>query len=89
MAHHGSHDGTPLVKGLELMTSRELAAMLPVDRPTARRMDWNMPYPELYRRLVEKTAGRVLDAELGSPTGSAHAEADNETIELIIDINNY
>ena len=49
------------------MTSRELAAMLPVDRTTAKKMDWNMPFPTLHRRLCEKTNGRLLDLETGLP----------------------
>jgi hypothetical protein len=67
VGHHGSHNATLRELGLELMTSRELAAMLPVDRTTARKMDWNMPFPTLYRRLQEKTAGRLLDLETGLP----------------------
>jgi Metallo-beta-lactamase superfamily len=67
VSHHGSHNATLRELGLELMTSRELAAMLPVDRTTARKMDWNMPFPTLYRRLHEKTGGRLLDLETGLP----------------------
>ncbi len=67
VGHHGSHNATLRELGLELMTSRELAAMLPVDRTTAKKMDWNMPFPTLYRRLHEKTAGRLLDLETGLP----------------------
>jgi Metallo-beta-lactamase superfamily len=67
VSHHGSHNATLRELGLELMTSRELAAMLPVDRTTAKKMDWNMPFPTLFRRLHEKTAGRLLDLETGLP----------------------
>jgi hypothetical protein len=76
VSHHGSHNATLCEQGLELMTSRELAAMLPVDRTTAKKMDWNMPFPTLYRRLHEKTAGRLLDLETGlppSPDEPSHA----------------
>ena len=69
VGHHGSHNATLRDLGLELMTSRELTAMLPVDRPTAKKMDWKMPFPTLYRRLREKTAGRILDLETGLPAG--------------------
>jgi hypothetical protein len=51
--------------GLERMVSPELVAMVPVNRVTAMKMDWNMPFPPLFDRLREKTRGRVLDAELG------------------------
>ena len=49
--------------GLELMTSPELAAMVPVDRRTAKKMEWNMPFPSLFRRLSERTRGRILDLD--------------------------
>ena len=69
VGHHGSHNATLRDLGLELMTSRELTAMLPVDRKTAKKMDWNMPFPALLRRLQEKTTGRILDLEMGLPAG--------------------
>ncbi len=65
VGHHGSHNATLRELGLELMSSGELAAMLPVDRKTAQKMDWQMPFPSLYRRLLEKTNGRILDLEWG------------------------
>ena len=65
VGHHGSHNATLREKGLELMASGELTAMIPVNRKTAEKMDWLMPFPGLLRRLEEKTKGRVLDAELG------------------------
>ena len=51
VGHHGSHNATLREKGLELMTSRELAAMIPVNRETAKKMDWKMPFPSLFQRL--------------------------------------
>jgi hypothetical protein len=65
VAHHGSHNATLRALGLEQMTSRNLVAMIPVNRVTARKQDWNMPFPPLFDRLQEKTEGRILDAELG------------------------
>ena len=65
VGHHGSHNATLREKGLELMASSELAAMIPVNRVTAEKMDWLMPFPPLLTRLVEKTHGRVMDAERG------------------------
>jgi hypothetical protein len=67
VGHHGSHNATLREKGLELMASGELTAMIPVNRETAKKMDWLMPFPSLLQRLEEKTKGRVLDAELGAP----------------------
>ena len=66
VGHHGSHNATLREKGLEMMTSRELVALLPVDevqahKPKGRDKDgWEMPAEALYERLVEKTRGRVL-----------------------------
>jgi metallo-beta-lactamase superfamily protein len=65
VGHHGSHNATLREKGLELMSSAELAAMIPVNRVTAKKMEWLMPFPGLLARLEEKTHGRVMDAELG------------------------
>jgi hypothetical protein len=65
VGHHGSHNATLRERGLELMASSELTAMIPVNRETAKKMDWKMPFPPLYRRLQEKTNGRILDADAG------------------------
>ena len=63
VGYHGSHNATLREKGLELMTSPELAAMIPVDQKMAEQKKWNMPFPPLYRALQEKTAGRILRAD--------------------------
>ena len=78
VGHHGSHNATLREKGLELMGSSELAAMIPVNRVTAKKMDWLMPFPALLTRLVEKTHGRVMDAERGLDDAAAQdlSEAD-------------
>ena len=65
VGHHGSHNATLREKGLELMTSEDLFAMLPVDRPTAKKMEWAMPFTSLFERLQERTKGRILDLERG------------------------
>jgi beta-lactamase superfamily II metal-dependent hydrolase len=70
VGHHGSHNATLREQGLELMTSPQLAAMIPVDQAMAQHKKWNMPFPPLYRRLEEKTAGRVLRAD--QPSTGAH-----------------
>ena len=67
IGHHGSHNATLREKGLELMTNGSLVAMLPLDRKTAKKMEWNMPFPSLYDRLNERCKGRILDLELGMP----------------------
>ena len=65
VGHHGSHNATLREKGLELMSSDQLAAMLPVSRRMATKMGWKMPFPSLFRRLQQKTGGRILDLDEG------------------------
>jgi beta-lactamase superfamily II metal-dependent hydrolase len=67
VGHHGSHGGTPRRGGLEQMVSPELVALVPVDRKTAQRRGWGMPFPALYERLLQKSHGRVLCADAGVP----------------------
>ena len=67
IGHHGSHNATLRANGLERMTDEGLVAMLPLDRKTASKMNWNMPFPSLYERLGERCKGRILDLELGIP----------------------
>jgi beta-lactamase superfamily II metal-dependent hydrolase len=84
VGHHGSHNATLRDQGLELMTSDELAALIPVNRETARRMDWNMPFPSLLTRLMEKTKGRILDRDTGVPQHNPGA-LSNEQWQQFID----
>ena len=64
VGHHASHNATLRDKGLELMTSPHLAAMIPVDERVAReKKKWEMPFGPLLRRLEEKTKGRVIRAD--------------------------
>jgi hypothetical protein len=65
VGHHGSHNATLREKGLELMSGGRLTTMIPVNRETAEKMAWLMPFPPLLRRLIERTNGRVIDAETG------------------------
>lgn len=76
VGHHGSHNATLREFGLEMMSSPELAAMVPVDRKTAKKMDWKMPFPSLWSRLMDKTKGRVLDRDRGltPPSGGSARE---------------
>ena len=78
VGHHGSHNATLREKGLELMTSPELAAMVPVDRRTAKKMEWNMPFPPLLKRLSAKTRGRILDLERGISDTKPEDVSDHE-----------
>jgi len=79
VGHHGSHNATLKIDpskpteayprgvpfGLELMPSR-LIAMIPVDREAVEKpmpRPWHMPNPPMYRRLLEKSSGRVLRSD--------------------------
>jgi hypothetical protein len=77
VGHHASHNATARAKGLELMTSPELTAFIPVDRAVALTRNpkgsWKMPARELYRRLLERCQGRVVRADLGWAENSARA----------------
>lgn len=70
VGHHGSHNATLREKGLELMASDELAVMIPVDRDTAGKMEWNMPFPPLFERLQQKARGRVIELDRGVPASN-------------------
>ncbi len=70
VGHHSSHNATVKEKGLEMMTSQsELTAFIPVDRQVALGRSpagtWKMPARQLYRRLLDKTQGRVLRSDVG------------------------
>lgn len=72
VGHHGSHNATLRVPGLEQMgeDAPRLVAMIPTDEAFARRKGkdgWKMPFAPLYRRLLEKTGGRVIRADHGLP----------------------
>jgi hypothetical protein len=84
VGHHGSHNATMRGKGLELMESPDLVAMIPVHRPTARDQDWEFPYPPLWKRLKEKARGRVLLADAPDITeieGEIAAELSPKELE--------
>ena len=63
VGHHGSHNATMSESGLELMKSFDLAAMIPVNREMAQKKTWKMPFEPLFKRLKEKTKGRILLAD--------------------------
>jgi hypothetical protein len=78
VGHHASHNATPCEKGLDLMTSPELVAMIPVDEAMARKpkggspKGWDMPYGPLLERLVGRTDGRVIRLDRGKPERPPH-----------------
>jgi len=66
VGHHGSFNATvrglgTVPKGLELMTSPDLVAMVPVDHQMALKKRWGqMPFDPLLQRLRQKANFRVL-----------------------------
>jgi hypothetical protein len=65
VGHHGSFNATIRAygqdkKGLELMTSPDLVAMIPVNHAMAVIKRWDMPFDPLLQRLEEKTSQRVM-----------------------------
>jgi Metallo-beta-lactamase superfamily len=77
VGHHSSHNATAKGKGLELMESDELVAFIPVDRQVALKRhpqgSWKMPARSLYRRLLERTNGRVVRSDLGWAADAVNA----------------
>jgi hypothetical protein len=69
VGHHASHNATARDRGLELMQREDPVALIPVDRAVAlnKTPPWQMPAGPLYRRLLEKTRGRVLRSDVGWP----------------------
>ena len=67
VGHHSSHNATVREHGLELMESPDLVALIPVDRAVAinKTPRWEMPARGLYKRLLQKTGGRVVRSDIG------------------------
>jgi hypothetical protein len=84
VGHHASHNATLREKGLELMNSTHLTAMIPVDEAMAHKPKgllkngWDMPFGPLLDRLDEKTRGRVIRADTGGPSTKPKLMTDNE-----------
>lgn len=73
VAHHGSHNATLRQRGLEMMTSPDLTAMIPVDEVWARARRpyaWKMPFGPMYEALKGQTAGRILRTDARAPGGT-------------------
>lgn len=94
VGHHASHNATLREKGLELMQSDELVAMIPVyeEQAHAQGKDcWEMPFCPLLDRLQEKTSGRVIRADNGVPATwpagmAARPVANDDFIDYKIDL---
>jgi hypothetical protein len=64
VGHHGSHNATLREKGLELMTSPNLSAFIPVNAEDAQKVGWGqMPFKDILARLDSLTQGRTVRAD--------------------------
>lgn len=70
VGHHGSENATLRAKGLELMTSDQLVAMITIGRKKADAQGWAMPYEPMFKELKKKTRGRILIADDGLPAAA-------------------
>jgi beta-lactamase superfamily II metal-dependent hydrolase len=77
VGHHGSHNATLRDKGLEMMVSPDLVAMIPVHAEHAEKRRWSMPFPPLLDRLNEKTRGRILLSDHGIPNHPGTVPSDS------------
>jgi glyoxylase-like metal-dependent hydrolase (beta-lactamase superfamily II) len=69
VGHHASHNAT-LVEHFEKMNRPDLVALIPVhkkDPNITKKNGWKMPATNLFKRLVEKTAYRVLQMDGVNP----------------------
>ncbi|MGO9519577.1 MAG: MBL fold metallo-hydrolase [Candidatus Korobacteraceae bacterium] len=79
VGHHGSHNATLRELGLEMMVSKELTAMIPVNEEWAlarKPYPWKMPFHPLYKDLQKRTRGRILRTDVKwEPTEEAEWKA--------------
>jgi Metallo-beta-lactamase superfamily len=81
VGHHGSLNGTLREKGLEMMKSNELVAMIPVDEEWARNRDWSHPEERLVKQLKAKTRGRVIRSDKIPTTGTMDKPPEANDVE--------
>ncbi len=76
VGHHGSHNGTASVHGLDMMKHNKLVAFMPLVQD-AIPVQWggedNFPAKALYNALIEKTKGRLMRTDEGLVTHSKAA----------------
>lgn len=81
VGHHGSRNATLSWKGLEMMESADLVAMIPVDQNWANNeMRWEHPAEKLLDRLTEKTRGRIIRTD-DIPLGGEFPKKPDEATE--------
>jgi beta-lactamase superfamily II metal-dependent hydrolase len=89
VGHHGSHNATLKLRGLDRMTNPDLIAMIPVDEAFAHRQPgggWKMPYPALYQDLKVRTQGRILRSDTGLPPASQIKSAVRSKFQKMVKV---
>ena len=77
VGHHASHNAT-LVEAFEQMGNDDLCALIPVhkkDPNIMKKNGWKMPARLLFKRIVEKTEGRVLQMDGVNPPEASPTSA--------------
>ena len=77
VGHHGSHNATLKGRGLEMMTAKDLVAMVPTVEAEALEQGkppgWQMPDSDVARALYERCKGRVIIGDRDWATDKAAA----------------
>ena len=83
VAHHGSHNATPRTYGLELMTHRDLRAMVPVDHEVAFAAGYGeMPLVEIMAGLTTRTGGAVVRSDTAADAPADTFVRSKKTLTL-------
>lgn len=88
VGHHGSHNATLKEQGLDLMTSKDLIAMIPVDEQWARARrphSWKMPFGPMYEDLKTRTRGRIVRTDRGVLKGEGRTKKLRDQRQAEID----
>jgi beta-lactamase superfamily II metal-dependent hydrolase len=81
VGHHGSRNATLRGKGLEMMESDDLVAMIPVDENWANnKMHWEHPADNLLEALTQKTRGRIIRTD-EIPKGNKSLKMSDKSTE--------
>lgn len=99
VGHHGSENATLKQKGLELMTSPDLAAFVPTNQADAKKIGWGeMPFEKILDELHRRARGRVVRADdpwiaeqtmkidFAVPSGSIHSIRHQKDLWVELDV---
>jgi hypothetical protein len=96
VGHHCSHNATLREGGLELMTSENLVAFIPLDRETAAKQGrkdpktkkprgWDMPAAPLYKALMKRTKNQVVISDAKEPVTLNPEQTNVYATDMYID----